>query len=402
MFSEKGFAPTIENKNRELSDRERVERIISSVELKNKLPDKKAYLSISDFGVKKFRALENQFDTEKKEDLSIVAIVRCWNKSEIDLIEFLKRVQKFQESIPNLKGVFLSINNDGEDKGFTDSNLQKAIEAVPLDIPVVPIGVSNYTWTSGLNAPTAMLNEICLEKKIDFENVRVMNFSFGVDIPEEELEKIEKNIHENKYILTARRTSDGTNPFLNNETGKDLWKKFKEILRYPNEADLTELAYTMRNTLNIIPLKDIIRLGGFNPLCNGETRAFSTTHPNPFYSHITNSRETKITIRSMEDAEFFMRLILNALNSREFETIKNLRRAMDEPVFYDDKDWNKMHELKKIKKIGNEMTALSLIISGLAAKESIPTGEEGERKTVGLVKNFYVPKTMQDFYLRKE
>jgi hypothetical protein len=62
---------------------------------------------------------------------------------------------------------------------------------------------------------------------------------------------------------------------------------------------------------------------------------------------------------------------------------------------------NKLHELKKIKKIGNEMTALSLIISGLASRESVRVGKNGERINVGLAKKMNVPKSMQDFYLRK-
>lgn len=386
-----------------LENKARVEWIISSIDLNWENEEKeKPSVIISDFWAEEFKYLEDQFDTEKVEWLGIVAVVRCWNKSEADLIEFLKKVQKFKKTMPDLKGLFISINNNWEKDNVTESNLQKAMKVVQIGIPIVPIGINGYSWTAWLNAPTALINQICIWQNVDIEKIRVMNLSFGVDITDEELKKCNENIHNNRYTLTARNTSDGANPFSKNENGTQLWKKFKEIMRYPNETDLAELAYTMRNTFNIIPLCDIINLWGFNPLCNGESREFSTNQPNPFFNHTGNSRETKVTIRGMEDAEFFMRLILSALKIGKMEIIKQLRVSMDNPIFYDDKDWNRMHELNKIKKIGNEMTALSLIISWLATKESISTWRAGERKTRGLIKGMSVPKVMQDFYLRKE
>ncbi|MGE4444212.1 MAG: hypothetical protein AB7E37_04440 [Candidatus Altimarinota bacterium] len=369
-----------------------VDGILKGVELKDR-NESKPGLSVSDFGIQELSKLE-----ENIQGGGVVAVVRCWNKSEDDIASFLERVQKIYKYIPHLKGIFVSINFDAEEQGLTQQNLQRVLSVNPMDLPIIPINIHGYSWTSGLNAPVAILNELSKNQNVDTALIRVMNLSFGVDIPEEELVKLSQNIKENKYVITARRTSDQDTPFVSQ---RELWEKFKGILRSPNETDLTELAYTMRNTFNVIPLQDIVKLGGFNPLCNGDSREFNTTQPSPFYKHIGVSKETKVTIRGMEDSEFFMRLILSSLHSGDISMLKEFKQAMESVVYYDDYDWNKMHELKKIGKIGNEMNALSLIISGLATRESIHNPKTGEFKTLQLLKDLSLPTLMQDFYLRK-
>jgi len=363
---------------------------------------KKPSISISSFWAEEFKSLENEFKLENFDGVGVVAVVRCWNKSKNELIDFLNKIEKFKKNIPNLKWVFVSINNDWEEDNFTESNLRGAIWEVSTSIPIVPIGVDLYSWTAWLNAPVSLMNEICIGNWINLENIRMMNLSFWVDISEDQLSECNSNISENKYILTARKTSDSENPFQDKWGSKELWDKFINIFRFPNEADLTELAYTMRNTFNVIPLSDIINLWGFNPLCNGESREFSTNNPNPFFNHIGKKKETKVVIRWMEDAEFFMRLILEAISSGKVSIIKELKKSMDNPIFYDDNDWKNTHELKKIRKVGNEMQALWLIISGLATKEVIPTWNNGEHRVIWLTKWMYIPKWMQDFYLNKK
>jgi hypothetical protein len=365
----------------------RLEEMISVVDIHEKDGEvEKPSISFSDFGVREFRNLESSLDGEGGEQMNIFAVVRCWNKSEQDLVDFLKKVQNIRKSIPHLKGVFISVNSDGEKDNLTESNLEKAMKAVTLGIPVVPIGVKNYSWTAGLNAPVAMLNEVCLGKQIDLEKVRVMNMSFGVEISDEDLKKCNKELSDGRYILTARMTADASSPFAQRGSGQELWNKFKSIMRNPNEADLAELAYTMRNTMNIIPLADIVRLGGFNPVCNGKTRHFE-------------GGEREVTIQGMEDAELFMRLILSALRSGDMYILKNLRRSMDNPIFYNDIDWNRMHEVGKIRKIGNEMKALALIMSGKAGKDSVPN-VNGGREVVSLDGDMHIPESRQDFRLR--
>jgi len=369
-----------------------VDWILKGVELKDR-NESKPWLSVSDFWIQELSKLE-----ENIQWWGVVAVVRCWNKSEDDIASFLERVQKIYKYIPHLKWIFVSINFDAEEQGLTQQNLQRVLSVNPMDLPIIPINIHGYSWTSWLNAPVAILNELSKNQNVDTALIRVMNLSFWVDIPEEELVKLSQNIKENKYVITARRTSDQDTPFVSQ---RELWEKFKWILRSPNETDLTELAYTMRNTFNVIPLQDIVKLWGFNPLCNGDSREFNTTQPSPFYKHIWVSKETKVTIRWMEDSEFFMRLILSSLHSWDISMLKEFKQAMESVVYYDDYDWNKMHELKKIWKIWNEMNALSLIISGLATRESIHNPKTWEFKTLQLLKDLSLPTLMQDFYLRK-
>ncbi|MFA6160194.1 MAG: hypothetical protein WC678_03875 [Parcubacteria group bacterium] len=388
-------------KKDEKFSREEFDVLVRNIEIPSASEfEKKPKIEISDQGLEQLEGLEKGIEV-LKEGTGVMVVVRCWNKKPDEIKTFVERMEKFKKNIPNLQGVILVINNEGEKDNITEKSLTESLADKKSEIPIVPIKVQNYTWTSGLNSAVGILNEMALKNDVPTDNIRVMNISFGVDLDEQELKTCNDDIEKNQFVVTARKTSEGANPFEKKEMGEDLWKKFKDILRFPNEAELAELAYTMRNTFNVISLKNIVDLGGFNPLCNGEGRKFSTTQPNPFFRHLDSMKESPVSIKGMEDVEFFMRLILGSLQSGDNTVIKELRKAMDNPVFYTDYDWNKMHEVSKIRKIGNEMTALSLIFSGLATKESVRTGKDGERKTVGLVKKMYVPKSMQDFYLRK-
>lgn len=351
----------------------------------------------SEYAGEQFEVLEKSFDTVSQEDEpSVVAVVRGWNKKIESLKEFLERIEKFKQHIPNLKGVLIIINKGGEKDGFTEENLKTIFSEMKGSVPVIPLQVEKYSWTAGLNAGAAILNEMCLEKGIDRKDLRVANISFDTDLDEDELEKCNNDIRGNEFVVTARKTSEGESPFVGGHGDGELWDRFKNMLRSPRAAKLSELAYTMRNTFNVISLEDIVSMGGFNPLCNGE--AFT---PNRSESFSQMKRPEEVAIAGMEDVEFFMRLVFRALQNGEKGMLKELKVAMDNPVFYKDKAWASLHELKKIDKIGNEMMALSFILSDFSTKKTVPTRHSGETRTVGLVKDFYVPGVMQDFSLRR-
>ncbi|MFZ2187138.1 MAG: hypothetical protein WAV46_00720 [Candidatus Moraniibacteriota bacterium] len=375
---------------------EHIQRILDTVNLETE-EQEKPRLHVSAYAGEQFAALEEAFDGLTPETgPAVIAVVRCWNKKEKDLQEFLERIEKFKQQIPGLQGVLMIINKDGEKGNTTEENLQTLLGQAHGSLPVVPLQVEHYSWTAGLNAGASVLNELCLEKGIDRKSLRVANISFDTDLDEAELEKCNAAIQENEFVITARKTSDGASPFVKGHEEQELWNRFKEMLRMPKAAKLSELAYTMRNTFNVIALDDIIAMGGFNPLCNGE--AFTSNRSEPLSQM---KRPEEVAIAGMEDIEFFMRLIFRALQNDKTSTLKELKAAMDNPVFYRDTAWENLHELKKIDKIGNEMVALSLILSELSGKRTMPTRNEGETKTVGLVKDFYVPRIMQDFALRK-
>lgn len=377
---------------------ENIQKILDTINIEME-GQKKPKLSASEYAGEQFSDLEKSFDSLSLEKgPSVVAVVRCWNKKEKDLAEFLERIERFKQSMPSLRGVLLVINKDGEKNGsVTEESLKMALGQMNISVPVVPLQVEGYSWTAGLNSGAAVLNEMCLEKGIDRKDLRVANFSFDTDLDEEGLKKCSDSIQENEFVVTARKTSDGESPFVSGHGGGELWDRFKKMLRSPRAAKLSELAYTMRNTFNVIALEDIISMGGFNPLCNGE--AFTSNHPEPLSQM---KRPEEVAIAGMEDIEFFMRLVFRALQKGDVSMLKELRTAMDDPVFYRDTSWENLHELKKIDKIGNEMIALSLILSELSGKKTFPTQNAGETKTIGLVKDFYVPRVMQDFALRKE
>lgn len=389
-----------ENTPQQEQPKESWEGLVKSVEF---LGEQKPRIEISDYAAIRLDVFEQDLQREAvKHEPTVVAVVRCWKKDLPALEKFQAEINHIYQEVPSLKGVFLVINKDA-DAGSTEKNLTH-MAASEGGVPIIPIAVERYTWTAGLNSAASVLNEICLRNAIDRESVKVMNMSFDVHIEDAELEKIRDSVHNNDYAFTARETTEGDSPFDKKEAqalGKEIWEKFAAILRDPHSSDLSQLSYMMRNTFNIIKLSDVVKLGGFNPLTNGKARKFSPAAPNPaFFTHY-DPKEMKVSIQGMEDIEFFMRLVLGALKHNEVSVIKALRKAFSNPILYQDTSWNELKELKKISKISGEMTALSLILSGVASREYAPTPQPGMKRTIGLTRDFYVPEAMQDFRLRK-
>src|SRR4030042_740584 len=288
-------------KKDEKFSQERLDDILKNIEIAPKSEfEKKPRIEISEQGLEQLGHLEKSVEALKNK-IGAVAVARCWNKTPDEMKTFIERIDKFKKNIPNLQGVILAINKESEKDNATEKSLSEVSSEKKSEIPIVPIKVENYTWTSGLNSAIGILNEIALKNDVPTDNIRVMNLSFGVDLNEDELALCNKNIKEERFIVTARKTSDGSNPFEKKGSGENLWKKFKDMLRFPNEAELAELSYTMRNTFTVISLKDIVDLGGFNPLCNGDDRKFLTNQPNPFFKHLDSMKESPVSIKGMEE-----------------------------------------------------------------------------------------------------
>jgi len=289
----------------------------------------------------------------------IVAVVRCWNKDEKSISEMIDKVDDIKKSLPGLQGVILSINydQDGEvDKkkpkieNMTENSLVGVIKQRETSVPILPLRINKYSWTSGLNVGVALMNEIAKEKNINTEKIRMLNMSFDVNVEKEEVEKMKRLADEQKYVFTVRKTSEDISPFKLNQN--QLWEKFKTIMKEPMNSNLFELVYAMRNTFGLISLKDLVDFGGFNPLCNGQKRLLPGGK--------------NFSIKGMEDSEFYMRLFLDAFKKGKIKTIREFKKSLNNQVFYNDPSWQRMGEVNRFKKISDETDALNKVASNLA------------------------------------
>ena len=88
-------------------------------------------------------------------------------------------------------------------------------------------------------------------------------------------------------------------------------------------------------------------------------------------------------VKGMEDAEFFMRLILLALKWGQASTLKEMRRAFDNPILYEDKSWTNFKETERTNKTINDIISLSVILKR------------------GVTEEYVLPEDKRDFILRR-
>ena len=119
-------------------------------------------------------------------------MVRCWNKDEKSVSEMLDRVDEIKESLPGLRGVILAINYDQDKDNMTENSLIEVSKQRETSVPVLPLRIKGYSWTSGLNVGVSLMNEIAKEKQIDIETIRMLSMSFDVNIEKEEVEKMKR------------------------------------------------------------------------------------------------------------------------------------------------------------------------------------------------------------------
>jgi len=287
----------------------------------------------------------------KNKEPIIFAVVRCWNKDEKSVAEMLDRVDDIKESLPGLRGVILAINYDQDKDNMTENSLMESNKQRKTSVPVLPLRIKGYSWTSGLNVGLSLMNEIAKEKQIDTKTIKMLSMSFDANIEKEEVEKMRRLSDEQKYVFTVRKTSEDKPPFELDQN--KLWGKFKTMMREPMNSNLFELVYAMRNTLSLVPLTDLVEFGGFNPLCNGQERPLEPGGKT-------------FSIKGMEDSEFYMRLFLDALKKGKTKTIREFKKSLDDPVVYNDPSWQRIGEVDRFKKISNETDALNKIVNNLA------------------------------------
>jgi hypothetical protein len=341
-----------------LKERARFNEIKKSIEFGSNQINKSS-LEISDFGLAELSLLEKGIGEITTDNHSgLIAVMRGWNLDSSIMGDITERVNKIKENIPALAGIFFVINGDGDVDDVTEKSLQKVIISGKNQLPIVPVKVFKYTWTSGLNSAVVITNEIAMNKKIDRDKIKIMNISYGVDLEKNELEKCRKSIEDERFIMTVRNTDKQELTIEKPDDGL-LWEKFKELLRNPNNADLNYVLRSMRNTFNVLTLSDIVEYGGYNP--------------------------ATVSLGGMEDSDFFMRMILYALKSRDIKMIKEFKRALANPIAYSDQRWIEL----KHKKDPSETAALEKVLSGMAMDDNISDNE------------YRISENMQDFRMRK-
>ena len=434
MSENKGdyLTPKVENPSETIVLRENFNRIKEKIERPG---ENKPKVDIPDYGLKQLEILNNSLDSLKgeSEEKGIYVIVRCWNKKietiikkneagkELripglrDLAENLKRIKK---EIPELKGVYLVDNKEGEEEanGKTIENLQKFLEE-DKELPIVPVIVTNYTWTSGLNGPIAIQEQLMKEKEIDPKKVMMLFYSFDVAVPDEELKKLKDSIDKgNRFFLTFRLDPGGVHPLAKGTrfdtkepTYKDLLDRYKTLTKAPYEADIDDLVSTNRNTFNLIYSDFLFDYGGFNPLCNdNQFKIVEPRNGNSLGAEKEKARFYKIP--GMEDIDLFTRILKNAeryyknkegdvqKKAEGLEILLAFRRALRVPIKYRDKSWENRNLRDIIRKIAAEGGAYIKILD-LPLNPIIKESKSEDIREVIQSENREVIKEIGDFNL---
>lgn len=309
----------------------------------------------------------------EKSGPKMIAVIRCWNKSAEDLRGLRERLKTFQKDCPELCGAMIAVNADGEKekdasgRPITVAHLDE-LAAEHDSFSVVPVAIKNYTWTAGLNGPTAMLHAAGREAGLVESDVHTLNLSFDAIFSPGTAKEISQRLREGLPIMTMRieevlSTPEETATVRSEYVGDGregtseiapLWDKMLALLRKPEVtpeevADFYELrskALVMisRNTALVFSLSDLARNGGFNPACNGWG--------------------------GMEDHEMFLRLVLEAEEGGD--RYEKLMAAAKEPLLFSDPAWNSMpqgdEKKGRVFKYGHEQKALEKIAYDLGAR----------------------------------
>lgn len=273
----------------------------------------------------------------------MIAVIRCWNKSAEDLRALRERLKTFQNECPELCGAMIAINSDGE-KEKDESG--RPMTAAYLDtlatekdsFPMVPVAIKNYTWTAGLNGPTALLHASGREAGLMETDIHTLNLSFDAIFSPGTAGEISKRLQAGLPVMTLRieevlSTPEETVTVESEYVGDGrentseiapLWDKMLVLLRKPEvtREEIAEfyefrskaLVMLSRNTALVFKLPDLVRNGGFNPACNGWG--------------------------GMEDHEMFLRLLLEAEEGSE--AFQKLMETAKQPLLFSDPSWNSM------------------------------------------------------------
>jgi|GEM_PF-2544945 len=309
-------------------------------------------------------------DRLKQQERNVFFVIRCWNKTQADLQQLFERLQKIQSTMPELLGVFISINAAQDTNGQTTNALESILSRSTLPFSVIPLQISKYSWTAGLNAAPALLHSVCQEKDVNEAKQFIFNYSFDAVLSEPAVEQIATHVRQDMPLITMRveEPVDAASQIEmvqdeNRENITRMLDKYYEQLTdsaktFSVEQFLEDYHQAMvmlgRNTSMLFSLQDIVRLGGFDPACN--------------------------PLGGMEDHEFVFRLFLEKIiqikqsndpnkQKQLVDQLFALNNALKEPVPYNDLAWNHLpqgdkksgrvfkydHEKKALTKIGSRL-----------------------------------------------
>jgi len=286
-----------------------------------------------------------KFDASGKH---ILGVVRCWNKNPEELIQFRERIGSLQKALPELAGVVLVINNEGEEKsgGKTQNNLSEVNAKYNGDTPILPLTLYNYSWTAGLNGPIAILKRYCATKEINTHNQYVFNFSFDVKFDDVALQKLAENFRAGKTIITGRGeiAEQSVSPQDTIKVAHEISQEISQLIHAGSlpDKDFTKVLTLGRNTGSLIKLADLIALGGFDARCN--------------------------VLGGMEDQDFWLRKLIAMLRASDISGAKDLFRGLRKPIEFQDSAWNALSPEKKLDKYNKEMASLHKIIERLVSQ----------------------------------
>jgi hypothetical protein len=428
MSENKGgdYLSKIENSSETIVRRENFNKIKSKIELPG---ENKPRIDIPDYGLKQLEILNNSIDSLKgeSEKKGIYAVVRCWNKDIETIIKknasgrdievpglrhLIDNLKKIKKEIPELKGVYLVISKEDEEKtnGKTIENLQKLLEE-ENEIPIIPLIITKYTWTSGLNGPIAMHEQLMKEKAVDPKKVMMLFSSFDVVTPDEELKKLRHAIdNNNRIFITFRLDPGGVHPLVKGDrfdtedpTHKDLLDRYKKLTKSPYEGEIADLVSSNRNTFNLVYSDLLFDFNGFNPLCNNQQ--FKIKEPRSGIG-IKDEELRFYEIPGMEDIEFYTRYLKSAdrlyqsIDPQEKikgkEMLLDFRRALKNPIKYRDKSWEERSQKNIIKKVTDEAGAYVKILDLPLNPYVKEAGSENGREII-LGKNGELSEKIRDF-----
>jgi hypothetical protein len=326
------------------------------------------HLEISDRAAERLGELMERCRGEERK---IVAIIRCWGKSEEDLREVMVRLEKMEKYLPELKGVIFAIDADQGPTDETENNLNAVIGREKSTISVVPLKINNYSWTAGFNGPVALLSQSAKEQEIPEENIFIFPLSFDVEFEKKDLQMLAERFRKTGFVMTAKRTGE---EFLDKKQSKDLAHLTTDLISHPeklieDEEEIKKVVTLARNTATIVPLSEVSHIGG--------------------YDNSTNE------IGGMEDHDLYLRILIDALHKGKIlekadnfspeekrkiiearAKVKTLLESMRNLVGYSDLAWEELGKDARQKKIKRELSALKIISQRIAALTGVGDSEK--------------------------
>lgn len=321
------------------------------------------HLEVGDRAVEQLSELAERCRGDRKK---IIAIIRCWDKSEDDLKEVVSRLEKMKLFLPELEGAIFAVDGDHDLRQKTEANLEAVIKREKPSVAAVPVRINNYSWTAGFNGPAALLSETAKDQKIPEENIFIFPLSFDVEFSDDELRELAQRFKKTGLVTTAKQTSG---EILDEEKKIDLSLLATDLVSHPEKLigknsgrkeNFNKLVTLARNTATIVPLSEITRMGG--------------------YDNSTNE------IGGMEDHDLYVRILIEALREGKIleetgdlpneekkkimmarEKARILLESLRHPVVYSDLAWNKLKVGAKKEKIKREMSALRTITERITA-----------------------------------